>query len=54
MAAGSGIPQIKCFLNGVMIPGVVRLKTLFAKSMGVAFSVAGGLCVGKVAIINIS
>lgn len=24
VAAGSGIPQIKCFLNGVRIPGVVR------------------------------
>lgn len=31
-----------------MIPGVVRLKTLAAKSIGVAFSVSGGLCVGKV------
>ena len=26
VAAGSGIPQIKCFLNGVKIPHVVRLK----------------------------
>lgn len=26
VAAGSGIPQIKCFLNGVMIPGVVRSR----------------------------
>uniref|UniRef100_A0A8K9USW0 Chloride channel protein n=1 Tax=Oncorhynchus mykiss TaxID=8022 RepID=A0A8K9USW0_ONCMY len=25
-AAGSGIPQIKCYLNGVKIPRVVRLK----------------------------
>ncbi|MGH0172579.1 UNVERIFIED_CONTAM: hypothetical protein FKN15_070546 [Acipenser sinensis] len=25
-AAGSGIPQIKCYLNGVKIPHVVRLK----------------------------
>lgn len=47
-AAGSGIPLIKCFLNGVQIPGVVTLKTLAAKALGVAFSVAGGLAVGKV------
>lgn len=47
VAIGSGIPQIKTFLNGVQIPGVVRLKTLFAKAVGVAFSVGGGLAAGK-------
>ncbi|CAD5229172.1 unnamed protein product [Bursaphelenchus okinawaensis] len=46
-AAGSGIPLIKCFLNGVQIPGVVTVKTLLAKVVGVACSVAGGLAVGK-------
>ncbi|KAM4697562.1 LOW QUALITY PROTEIN: H(+)/Cl(-) exchange transporter 7 [Rhinophrynus dorsalis] len=47
VAAGSGIPQIKCFLNGVKIPHVVRLKTLMVKVCGVILSVAGGLAVGK-------
>ena len=47
VAAGSGIPQIKCFLNGVKIPRVVRIQTLFCKAIGVMFSVAGGLAVGK-------
>ena len=28
MAAGSGIPQIKCYLNGVKIPHVVRIKVI--------------------------
>ena len=28
LAAGSGIPEIKCFLNGLNIPRVVRVKTL--------------------------
>ncbi|KAI6210761.1 Chloride channel and Cystathionine beta-synthase domain containing protein [Aphelenchoides besseyi] len=46
-AAGSGIPLIKSFLNGVHIPGVDTLKTLLAKATGVAASVAGGLAVGK-------
>uniref|UniRef100_A0A915D9R7 Uncharacterized protein n=1 Tax=Ditylenchus dipsaci TaxID=166011 RepID=A0A915D9R7_9BILA len=46
-AAGSGIPHIKCFLNGIQIPGVVRLKTLFVKAVGVACSVGGGLAAGK-------
>ena len=42
MAAGSGIPEIKCFLNGVKVPHVTRLFTLVAKAIGVLFSVAGG------------
>lgn len=47
VAIGSGIPQIKCYLNGVLVPHVVRLKTLFCKVVGVIFSVAGGLACGK-------
>lgn len=45
-ASGSGIPEIKCFLNGIDLPRVVRLKTLFCKIMGVIFSVASGLPLG--------
>ncbi|XP_068221966.1 H(+)/Cl(-) exchange transporter 7 isoform X2 [Palaemon carinicauda] len=47
MAAGSGIPQVKCYLNGVKVPRVVRIKTLAAKATGVIMSVLGGLAVGK-------
>ncbi|GMT32370.1 hypothetical protein PFISCL1PPCAC_23667 [Pristionchus fissidentatus] len=47
IAAGSGIPQIKCFLNGIHIPEVVNFKTLFVKVFGVSAAVAGGLCAGK-------
>jgi chloride channel 7 len=46
-SAGSGIPQIKCFLNGIQIPGVVRLKTLISKAVGVSCAVGGGLAAGK-------
>ncbi|XP_022286279.2 H(+)/Cl(-) exchange transporter 6-like isoform X2 [Crassostrea virginica] len=47
VAGGSGIPEIKCYLNGVKIPRVGRLMTLVSKAVGVLFSVAGGLFVGK-------
>ncbi|XP_074644384.1 H(+)/Cl(-) exchange transporter 7-like [Tubulanus polymorphus] len=46
-AAGSGIPEIKCYLNGVKIPGLLSIRCLLAKVVGVVFSVTGGLAVGK-------
>ncbi len=45
MAAGSGIPEIKCYLNGVKVPHVTRIGTLIAKAIGVLFSVAGGIVI---------
>lgn len=42
VAAGSGVPEIKCYLNGVKVPGIVRLRTLLCKAFGVLLSVAGG------------
>ncbi|XP_044758557.1 H(+)/Cl(-) exchange transporter 7 [Coccinella septempunctata] len=47
VAGGSGIPQVKCYLNGVKIPRVVRIKTLIVKTVGVILSVVGGLAGGK-------
>ena len=38
---------MKCYLNGIRIPRVIRLKTLICKATGVMFSVASGLAVGK-------
>lgn len=46
VAAGSGIPEIKCYLNGIKIPNVGRLRTLVSKAIGVLFSVAGGEAIG--------
>eukprot|EP01031_Cornospumella_fuschlensis_P028872 gene28872-34846_t len=46
-AGGSGIPEIKAFLNGVNISGVVRMPVLVAKVVGMCFSVAAGLPLGK-------
>ena len=46
-AAGSGIAQIKAYLNGVNLHKVVRIRTLFAKVVGMVFSVSSGLPLGK-------
>lgn len=48
VAAGSGIPQVKCYLNGIKVPRVVRIKTLVVKIIGVVTTVVGGLAGGKV------
>lgn len=47
VAAGSGISEIKCLLNGVKVPKAVRITTLLCKVFGVCFAVASGLPVGK-------
>jgi chloride channel 7 len=46
-AAGSGIPEIKAYLNGINLNKVVRIRVLYAKVVGVCFSVAAGLACGK-------
>jgi len=42
---------VKCYLNGVKIPRLVRIKTLFIKVIGVITTVVGGMCGGKVSNI---
>lgn len=46
-AAGSGIPEVKAYLNGVDAPVILSPSTLFVKIFGSTFAVAGGLDVGK-------
>ncbi|XP_024366703.1 putative chloride channel-like protein CLC-g [Physcomitrium patens] len=46
-AAGSGIPEVKAYLNGVDTPNIFSIKTLVVKILGSIGSVAGGLIVGK-------
>lgn len=46
-AVGSGIPEIKAFLNGVNIMKSVQPSVLLTKLVGVCFSVAAGLPLGK-------
>lgn len=47
IAAGSGIPEVKTYLQGCRIPRMLRISTLFCKAAGVLCSVAGGLVCGK-------
>ncbi|KAA0186318.1 H(+)/Cl(-) exchange transporter 7 [Fasciolopsis buskii] len=47
VAAGSGIPHVKCYLNGLNIPFLVRGLTMLVKGTGVVLAVSGGLACGK-------
>jgi len=51
MAIGSGIPAVKCYLNGIKIPRLTRLKTLVIKVIGVISVALGGMWGGKVSVI---
>eukprot|EP00898_Chlorokybus_atmophyticus_P007736 jgi/Chlat1/7964/Chrsp69S07401 len=46
-AAGSGIADVKAYLNGVDIPGALLPRTLIAKMLASVGAVAGGLALGK-------
>jgi hypothetical protein len=46
-AAGSGIGDVKAYLNGVDVPNLLLGSTLATKVLGSAGAVAGGLAVGK-------
>jgi chloride channel 7 len=47
ISGGSGIPEVKCYLNGIDLPRVLDIRTLFCKVIGVMCSVSAGLPVGK-------
>ncbi|KAF5777546.1 putative protein kinase CAMK-OST1L family [Helianthus annuus] len=46
-AAGSGIPEVKAYLNGVDAHSILAPSTLFVKIFGSIFGVAVGFVVGK-------
>ncbi|XVE98408.1 hypothetical protein REPUB_Repub03eG0104000 [Reevesia pubescens] len=46
-AAGSGIPEVKAYLNGVDAPGIFSLRTLIVKIVGSISAVSSSLLVGK-------
>ncbi|GAB0495380.1 hypothetical protein MMPV_006680 [Pyropia vietnamensis] len=45
-AAGSGVPEIKCFLAGTYLPGALSGGALVAKAVGLPLALASGLSYG--------
>jgi len=46
-AAGSGIPEVKAYLNGMKIKNLLRADVLFPKFFGMCLACASGLPLGK-------
>ncbi|RDY02219.1 putative chloride channel-like protein CLC-g, partial [Mucuna pruriens] len=46
-ATGSGIPEVKAYLNGVDAPGIFTVRTLFVKIIGSITAVSASLLIGK-------
>ena len=46
-AAGSGIPDVKAWLNGTHVPNLLKMKTFLVKLIGIIFSVSGSFVIGK-------
>ncbi|KAL6974095.1 hypothetical protein U1Q18_028278 [Sarracenia purpurea var. burkii] len=46
-AAGSGIPEVKAYLNGVDAPGILSFRTLVIKIVGSITAVSSSLLIGK-------
>ena len=47
LAEGSGIPDVKSYLNGVHLKGLFSMPTAIAKAIGCAFSIGSGLIAGR-------
>jgi len=45
-AAGSGIPEVKAYLNGVRVPTFADTKLFFTTALGTVFAVSSGLVIG--------
>eukprot|EP00759_Apiculatamorpha_spiralis_P026691 PhF_6_TR29420/c0_g2_i1/m.43531/K05016/CLCN7; chloride channel 7 len=45
-AAGSGLPEIRAYLNGVFLPHMFAFQTMVVKTASCIFAVAGGLPAG--------
>lgn len=45
-AGGSGVPDLKAFLNGNKIPGLFSFRTWFSRSLGLVLVTSAGFCAG--------
>jgi chloride channel 7 len=52
VAEGSAIPEMKSYLNGVHIPGLLSMRALIAKSIALVFALGGGILSGKQGPMN--
>ncbi|KAL9618692.1 MAG: hypothetical protein Q9160_006659 [Pyrenula sp. 1 TL-2023] len=46
-AAGSGVAEVRVILSGFVLHGYLGLRTLILKTLGLVFSVASGMSLGK-------
>eukprot|EP00737_Agarophyton_chilense_P001094 gb/GEZJ01001215.1/.p1 GENE.gb/GEZJ01001215.1/~~gb/GEZJ01001215.1/.p1 ORF type:complete len:1097 (-),score=149.60 gb/GEZJ01001215.1/:2925-6215(-) len=46
-SAGSGIPEMKCVLSGVLLKKMLNWKTLLSKSIGLIFSLSSEISIGR-------
>jgi len=46
IAAGSGIAEMKVYLNGIHVPGLLRISTLATKAFSLCCSIPSGMVVG--------
>eukprot|EP01132_Coremiostelium_polycephalum_P000989 gene989-1255_t len=46
IASGSGIPEVKGYLNGIRIPHSMNVRTLLGKTISLIFSYSSGLVLG--------
>lgn len=46
-SAGSGIPEMKCVLSGVLMPRMLNWQTLFAKMVGLVFALTSNISIGR-------
>lgn len=44
--AGSGLPEVKAYMNGVLVSSLSDLRTLAARTVTILFSVGSGVCTG--------
>lgn len=48
MSSGSGLSEVRCYLNGIRCPSLIKIGTLYIKMVSCICAYEGGLTVGKV------